>query len=848
MKPNSVLTMIVVWLAAIASARAASVPVGFKDQQIADGLTSPTALTALPDGRLLVVQQNGVIRTVKDDVMLADSYWEVPSVDSTYERGCLGITPDPSFGTNHYIYAFCTIKGESTSNNQVLRVTEVDGRADPSTLVKVLELPEVRVMFHMGGALRFGPDGMLYVAVGNHEDGRVDDSYAQELENPFGKILRVRPDGSVPNDNPFVDQPGAFTAIWSYGYRNPFAFDVQPGTGRMLVGEVGHLSWEEINDNKRGANYGWSVVEGPSDDPRYEAPLYTYEHTDRYCAITGGAFYNPKNEQFPAEFVGTFLFEDFCAGTLEVLDLTTAQARPFASELNYPTNLVVAPDGSVYYLSRNQDTKTHNPNVGTLSKISYSGTAEPRISKNPASQTVLLGEPVTFEVAVQDAAAIQWQRDGEDIPGAKGNAYTIEHTTAQDDGARFVARAKNDFGEVSSLAAQLTITTNRPPVAAIEGRERIEYSPGEIVTLKGRAVDPDDGDLPQSTFSWKVDYQHDRHTHPLLAEKRGSDSLTFMVPALEMEEANSWVRVELFVKDSDGATHSVSRDIHPRTQLSSLTPLDPIQNGLGPIELDRGHGGKPMSMDGVAFKTGLGVHAPSDVRFHLDGRCSGKFVAAVGLDDEVAERGSVVFQVFLDDKMVYESGLKRGSDDRENVVVDLAGSRQLRLVVADGGDGDTHDSADWGAARIMGCALAAEPAANDGMESGSNDKPNAAGSKSEPARSDSENTATKPAASEAAQASLLDASATSSSRNDPVMGDAGAKSVRKDDGGCSVIYPRANERPWFAWLALLSLSVMRWRSRSFRQKHARHPCVRAVSRFAVNVLNRQHKRTSQGDL
>lgn len=705
MKLSCFVVMVSVWLSVVAGARAAEVPVGFKDQQIADGLTSPTTLTALPDGRLLVVQQNGVIRTVKDDVMLAESYWEVPNVDSTFERGCLGLTPDPSFATNHYLYAYCTIKGESTSNNQLLRVTEVDGRADPSTLLKLLKLPEVRVMFHMGGAVRFGQDGMLYVAVGNHEDGREDNSNAQELDNPFGKILRVRPDGSVPDDNPFVGQAGAFTAIWSYGYRNPFAFDVQPGTGRMLVADVGQGSWEEVNDNKRGANYGWSVTEGPSDDPRYEAPIYSYEHTNGYCSITGGVFYNPQNAQFPADFVGTFLFEDFCAGTLEVLDLTTNQARPFASELNYPTNLVVSPDGGVYYLSRNQDTMTHDPSVGTMSKISYSGTAAPRIFRNPASQTIVLGDPVTFDVAVQDAVSIRWQRDGVDIPGATGNTYTIAQTTAADDGARFVAVATNDFGDVSSLAAQLTVTTNRPPVAAIAGSERIEYAPGEMVTLKGSAKDPDDGDLPASAFSWKVDYQHDTHTHPLLGEMIGSDSLTFMVPEFEAEEANTWVRVELFVKDSGGATHSVSRDIYPRTQLSSLTPLDPIVNGSGPVQRDRSNSGKPLSIDGVAFNTGLGVHAPSDVRYHLDGRCSGKLVAAIGLDDEVAERGSVVFQVFLDDKMVYDSGLKRGSDNRENVAVELAGGQQLRLVVTDGGDGETDDSADWGAARIMGCAM-----------------------------------------------------------------------------------------------------------------------------------------------
>jgi glucose/arabinose dehydrogenase len=804
--------MSLVWLSAASSVQAASVPVGFQDQQIAEGLASPTALTALPDGRLLVVQQTGVIRTVKDDVLLPESYWEVPNVDSTFERGCLGVVADPNYETNHYVYAYCTIKGDSTSNNHVLRVTEVDGRADPSSILHLIELPEVRVMFHMGGALRFGLDGMLYVAVGNHEDGRLDDSNAQVLSNPFGKILRIRPDGSVPEDNPFVNQAGAYGAIWSYGYRNPFAFDIQPGTGRMLVGDVGQGEWEEIDDNKRGANYGWSVVEGPSDDPRYEAPLYAYQHSDGRCSITGGAFYNPKTAQFPEEYVGTFLFEEFCAGTLEVLDPATAQARPFASGIGYPTNLVVAPSGSVYYLSRNQDTKTHDPSVGTLSKISYSGTAAPRISKNPASQTIVLGEPVTFEVTVQDAASIKWQRDGAEIAGATGAKYTIEHTTAQDNGARFVAVAENTFGQTSSLAAQLTVTTNRPPTAAIEGSDRIEYAPGEMITLKGSASDAEDGDLPTSAFTWQVDYQHDTHSHPLLGAQSGSDSLTFMVPEFEAEEANTWVRVELFVRDSAGATRSVYREIYPRTQLSSLTPLDPVENGLGPIERDRsnaggGVDGKPLVIDGVAYNTGLGVHAPSDVRFHLDARCSGKFVAAVGLDDEVADRGSVVFQVFLDDNKVYDSGLKRGSDGRENVAIPVTGSRQLRLVVSDGGDGNTDDNADWGAARVMGCATTTSDVAEDTNKPAkpkddAKAKPASESSKtsSSPPRSDDQNKADA-----GADAAVDHAQHESSSRSDSASSDQDKAAPSNDKSGCSVTQLGSSKAPSFAWLALLGL-------------------------------------------
>ena len=108
------------------SASAATVPVGFNDRQIATGFTSPTALTALPDGRVLAMQQNGIIRIIKGDVLLAANFWGVPNVDSTNERGCLGIVPDPQFATNHYVYVYCSIISGTTSNNRIIRVTEAN--------------------------------------------------------------------------------------------------------------------------------------------------------------------------------------------------------------------------------------------------------------------------------------------------------------------------------------------------------------------------------------------------------------------------------------------------------------------------------------------------------------------------------------------------------------------------------------------------------------------------------------------------------------------------------------------------------------------------------------------------
>ena len=112
-------------------------------------------------------------------------------------------------------------------------------------------------------------------------------------------MLRINADGSIPEDNPFFKTAkDKYRAVWAYGLRNPFAFAVQPGTGRILINDVGEASWEEINEGVAGANYGWPHAEGPSTDPRFKGPLYAYDHSQGR-SITGGTFYNPPVVQFP---------------------------------------------------------------------------------------------------------------------------------------------------------------------------------------------------------------------------------------------------------------------------------------------------------------------------------------------------------------------------------------------------------------------------------------------------------------------------------------------------------------------------------------------------------------------
>lgn len=705
-------------------AGATSVPTGFTDKQVASGLTSPTSMTVLPDGRVLVVQQNGEIKLIKGDVAASTDFYIAKNIDSFAERGCLGIVADPAFATNHYLYLYCTVTTGAESHNRVFRITEANDMALPGSETTILDLPSIPAgtQWHMGGALRFGADGKLYIAVGGQEDliEPAATSNSQNLVNPFGKILRINADGSVPPDNPFYNKPSAYQAIFAFGFRNPFSFDIQPGTGLIYINDVGAGSWEEIDQGVAGANYGWPAAEGYSNNPIYTNPIFAYPHEGGACAITGGAFYDPPQTQFPAAYVGKYFYGDFCTGIIHMLDPANPVApQVFASGIGNPVNIGVAYDGSLYYLARNQNTGV-SAAVGTVGKISFTNTQLPQITLSPQSQTIHLGDPATFTTAADGASAYQWQRNGVDIPGATSTSYTLPATTMADNQAVFTVRVANGYGSVVSSPAVLTVTSNNFPVATITSPlPDSGFVPNQVISYAGTATDAEDGALPPSAFTWRVDFMHDKHSHPFIPELTGKSSGTFTISNFEAEQADTWLRLFLTVQDSGGLRRVVTRDIFPRQQLSDLTPIGTPLNGNGPIELNMssggpaaGDGGK-ISLGGIPYPKGIGVAAPSDVRYDLAGLCSGSLIADVGIDDEVGKQGSVVFQVWLDGQKAFDSGLMRGGDARKAIELSVAGKKELRLVVTDAGDGNAFDHADWGGPRVTGCPTPMPGATSD---------------------------------------------------------------------------------------------------------------------------------------
>ncbi len=180
---------------------------------------------------------------------------------------------DPHFSVNGYVYLYYTVS-TAPVHNRVVRFTADGDVAVPGSETLILRLDDLTSSpVHNGGALHFGPDEKLYIAVGENQNG----ANAQTLTNLLGKLLRINADGSIPNSNPFYTSAvGDNRAIWALGLRNPYTFAFQPGVGRLFLNDVGESTWEEINNGVSGSNYGWPESEGPTNDPRFRSPLFAY--------------------------------------------------------------------------------------------------------------------------------------------------------------------------------------------------------------------------------------------------------------------------------------------------------------------------------------------------------------------------------------------------------------------------------------------------------------------------------------------------------------------------------------------------------------------------------------------
>ncbi len=309
------------------------------------GLRVPWELAFLPDGRMLITERTGTIRVVQNGE-LQDEPWITLAVAATGEAGLLGMAVDPDFSANGYVYAAYTYRDASGDlENQLVRLKE-----DPTTGRGVLDTVLLNNVDgggnHDGGRVKIGPDGKIYWTMGDAGNG---DS-AQDLSSLNGKILRLNPDGTVPEDNPYS---GSF--IFSYGHRNPQGIAWQPGTGRLYATEHGPSGQDEVNYVQPGNNYGWPVIRGTQTREGMVSPIIQSGTSDTW-APSGSDFI----EGGPWD--GSFVFTGLRGQSLYRLVPDAQDPSEIAIFEEYLSNqcgrlrnVVQGPDGTIYLLTNNTD-------------------------------------------------------------------------------------------------------------------------------------------------------------------------------------------------------------------------------------------------------------------------------------------------------------------------------------------------------------------------------------------------------------------------------------------------------------------------------------------------------------
>lgn len=337
----------------------------------------PTAFTTRTGDRsLYVTEQVGRVRAIRNGALDPQPVLDVSDqVGSGGERGLLGIAFSPD-GTKLYLYY--------TNRDGDIRVDEysMSGNAvNAASRRQVLAVDHPPAPNHNGGQLSFGPDGKLYMglgdggAAGDSGVGHVEGGNAQSRDTMLGKILRIDPTPSggaaysIPSDNPFARGAG-LPEIWAYGLRNPWRFSWDRKTGDMWIADVGQNQWEEIDFSPAGrgagANYGWNRLEGSheySGTPPAGAvgPIYEYSHAGGGCSISGGYVY--RGSKIP-ELVGAYVFSDYCESTIRSIrerDGKVADQRDLGVKANQVTAFGQDQDGELYVLSQGDGVQRIDP-------------------------------------------------------------------------------------------------------------------------------------------------------------------------------------------------------------------------------------------------------------------------------------------------------------------------------------------------------------------------------------------------------------------------------------------------------------------------------------------------------
>jgi glucose/arabinose dehydrogenase len=311
---------------------------------VADGLSSPLFAGGAGDGsgRLFVVEQGGAIRVIRDGHLLPEPFLDLRGqVSAGGEQGLLGLAFAPTFASDGRLFVDYTDLGGNTVVAEYRTPDPASDRADPASARVLLRIDQPYPN-HNGGSLVIGPEGLLWIGTGDGGSAGDPLGNGRRLDTLLAKLLRIdpRPTGDrpyrIPADNPFVGRPDARGEIWATGLRNPWRFSFDRATGDLWIGDVGQDTLEEVDrwraGSPAGPDFGWSTMEGSAcyrpasgcDPAGLVLPVAEYGH-DAGCAVTGGYVY--RGSAVPG-LAGTYLYADFCSGTVWGLDAAAERPEP----------------------------------------------------------------------------------------------------------------------------------------------------------------------------------------------------------------------------------------------------------------------------------------------------------------------------------------------------------------------------------------------------------------------------------------------------------------------------------------------------------------------------------------
>ncbi|MEU5874540.1 PQQ-dependent sugar dehydrogenase [Glycomyces sp. NPDC047369] len=551
----------------VAPGAQAAPPEEFEKLLVVGGLEEPTSFRFTPDGDILVAEKNGAIELVHDGELHEHPLIELATAGSD-ERGLLGLELDPDFAENGYVYV-----GYTAADNldRLSRFTMADHEIDPGSELVLIQSHQDANVFHHSGTIQFGPDGKLYWTLGMNTNSQ----NPPNLGNVHGKMHRINPDGSVPEDNPFTATPGAEPSVWAYGLRNSFRWDFVPSgpnAGSVLAGDVGGSEWEELNRIERGANYGWPHVEGPCDGCPYAQPVYAYPHTAPPASagsISAVEVY--EGGLLGPQFEDAVFFADYTLGFVKYLEMddafeTVVGVHDFDLDAGTPVELQTGPDGALYQL---------NIYPGELYRIAPSGGNRTPVANASATPDSGYGP---LEVAFSSAGSGDPDGDGLtyawDFGDGEASTEADPVHVYPEDGVYQAVLTVADGDKSAQAAVEVQVGNTRPEAVVLTPEAGLTYDGGDVIAFSGAATDPEDGELGAASLSWTVQFHHADHVHPFYGPAEGSGG-EITIPRAPHGGDNTFYRIALTATDSGGLTDTVYVDVHPNTVEVSIATDPP---------------------------------------------------------------------------------------------------------------------------------------------------------------------------------------------------------------------------------------------------------------------------------